>query len=53
MAHEWGYRSLQLAAISTNPGGLAFWRREGFEDIRRTTNQRFTGDVIVMERTIK
>jgi RimJ/RimL family protein N-acetyltransferase len=53
MAHEWGYRRLQLAAISTNPGGLAFWRREGFEEIRRTTNQRFTGEVIVMERTIK
>jgi len=52
MAQEWGYRRLQLAAISTNPGGLAFWRHEGFEDIRRTTNHRFTGEVIVMERPI-
>ena len=53
MAQEWGYRRLQLAAISTNPRGLAFWRREGFEEIRRTTNQRFIGEVIVMERPIK
>ena len=53
MAQEWGCRRLQLAAISTNPCGLAFWGREGFEEIRRTTNQRFIGEVIVMERPIK
>jgi len=53
MVREWGYRRMQLAAISTNPRGLAFWQREGFEEIRRTTNQRFIGDVIVMERAVR
>ena len=30
----------------------AFWQREGFDEIRRTVNPRFSGDVIVMQRTI-
>ncbi|RQM44027.1 GNAT family N-acetyltransferase [Paraburkholderia bannensis] len=53
MARERGYRRLQLAAISTNPGALAFWQREGFETAYSTTNPRFIGNVIVMERPIR
>lgn len=52
MAREWGHRAVQLAVISTNPDAQAFWRREGFDEIRRTVNPRFTGDVIVMQRAI-
>ncbi|MCA8295489.1 GNAT family N-acetyltransferase [Burkholderia sp. AU30198] len=53
MAREWGYRVAQLAVISTNPRAQAFWQREGFDEIRRTVNPRFTGDVIVMQRPIR
>ncbi|VWC63722.1 GNAT family N-acetyltransferase [Burkholderia lata] len=53
MAREWGHRTVQLAVISTNPDAEAFWRREGFAEIRRTVNPRFTGDVIVMQRQIR
>jgi len=53
MAKDWDCRRLQLAAISTNPRALAFWQREGFEIVHRTTNPRFVGEVIAMERPIK
>ncbi|MBZ5789695.1 GNAT family N-acetyltransferase [Burkholderia contaminans] len=53
MAREWGFRTVQLAVISTNPSAQAFWQREGFVEIRRTVNPRFTGDVIVMQRPIR
>ncbi|MCA8215211.1 GNAT family N-acetyltransferase [Burkholderia cepacia] len=52
MAREWGFRRAQLAVVSTNPRAFAFWQREGFEEIRRATNQRFLGELIVMERPI-
>lgn len=52
MAREWGYRRLQLAGIATNPRAVAFWEREGFKEVRRSTNQRFIGEVIVMERPV-
>jgi RimJ/RimL family protein N-acetyltransferase len=53
MAGEWGYRSAQLAVVSTNPRAHAFWEREGFAEIRRASSPRFTGDLIVMERPIR
>jgi GNAT superfamily N-acetyltransferase len=53
MAREWGYRRVQLAAVSSNPRALAFWQREGFEEIRRTINRRFLGELIVMERAFQ
>ncbi|WGY70586.1 GNAT family N-acetyltransferase [Burkholderia cepacia] len=53
MARDWGYCLAQLAVISTNPRALAFWQREGFDEIRRTVNPKFTGDVIVMQRPIR
>ncbi|MDN7855573.1 GNAT family N-acetyltransferase [Burkholderia cepacia] len=52
MAGEWGYRAAQLAVVSTNPRAYAFWQREGFEEIRRASSPRFTGDLIVMQRPI-
>jgi ribosomal protein S18 acetylase RimI-like enzyme len=53
MANEWGYRTAQLAVVSTNWRARAFWQREGFEEIRRASTSRFTGDLIVMERPIR
>jgi ribosomal protein S18 acetylase RimI-like enzyme len=53
MADEWGYRTAQLAVVSTNWRASAFWQREGFEEIRRATTPKFTGDLIVMERPIR
>lgn len=53
MARGWGCTRLQLAVISTNPRALAFWQREGFGIVDRRSNPRFTGDVIVMERTVR
>jgi GNAT superfamily N-acetyltransferase len=52
MAGDWGYRAAQLAVVSTNPRAYAFWQREGFEEIRRASSPRFTGDLIVMQRPI-
>ncbi|MCA8097877.1 GNAT family N-acetyltransferase [Burkholderia contaminans] len=52
MASECGYRSIQLAVVSTNPRASAFWQREGFEEIRRASSPEFTGDLIVMQRSI-
>ncbi|KWN09206.1 hypothetical protein WM21_27640 [Burkholderia ubonensis] len=53
IAREWGYRTAQLAVVSTNPRAYAFWQREGFEEIRRTSSPTFTGDLIVMQRPIR
>jgi GNAT superfamily N-acetyltransferase len=53
MANEWGYRTAQLAVVATNWRACAFWQREGFEEIRRASTSRFTGDLIVMERPIR
>lgn len=52
MAREWGFRRAQLATVSTNRRAIAFWQREGFEEIRRTTNPRFLGELIVTDRPI-
>ncbi|MCA7915706.1 GNAT family N-acetyltransferase [Burkholderia contaminans] len=52
MAGRWGYRAAQLAVVSTNSRAYAFWQREGFKEIRRASNPRFTGNLIVMQRPI-
>ena len=46
---NWGYVQLQIGVVSTNHGGYNFWRRNGFKDLRRVVNNRFTGEMIVME----
>ncbi|OKO87289.1 hypothetical protein AC629_14465 [Bradyrhizobium sp. NAS80.1] len=53
LARGWGSTMIQLAVISTNPRAFAFWQREGFEILYRTSNPRFSGDVIVMKRAIQ
>ena len=53
MAANWGYRAAQLAVVSTNPRAHAFWQREGFEEIKRASSPRFTGELIVMQRPIQ
>ncbi|WP_322037477.1 GNAT family N-acetyltransferase [Burkholderia cepacia] len=52
MVGEWGYRAAQLAVVSTNPRAHAFWQCEGFDEIRRVNSSEFTGDLIVMQRSI-
>jgi RimJ/RimL family protein N-acetyltransferase len=52
MAATWGYRTAQLAVVATNARAYAFWKREGFAEIRRASNARFTGELIVMQRAI-
>jgi GNAT superfamily N-acetyltransferase len=52
MARKWGYSTAQLAVVSSNPRAQAFWQREGFVEIRRVSSPRFTGDLIVMQRSI-
>lgn len=52
MASEWGHRNIQLAVVATNPRAHAFWEREGFEEIRRTANAKFTGEIVVLRRRI-
>ncbi|ALK33668.1 GNAT family N-acetyltransferase [Burkholderia plantarii] len=53
MAGEWGYRTAQLAVVSTNPRAYSFWQREGFAEIRRESSPRFTGELIVLQRPIR
>lgn len=53
MAREWGYRTAQLAVVSTNLRAHAFWQREGFTELRRASNPKFTGDLVVMQRPIR
>ncbi|MDF3832878.1 GNAT family N-acetyltransferase [Cupriavidus basilensis] len=53
MTRGWGCTMIRLAVISTNPRAFAFWQREGFDILYRTSNPRFTGDVIVMARAIR
>jgi len=52
LARTWSCSHLRLAVISTNVRAFDFWRREGFEEIERKTNSRFTGEAVVMQRRI-
>lgn len=52
MASQWGHQNVQLAIVSTNTRAQVFWRREGFEEIRRTSNAKFIGEIVVMQRPI-
>jgi RimJ/RimL family protein N-acetyltransferase len=52
MARGWGCTRTRLAVVSTNPRALAFWQREGFETLYRVNNERFVGELIVMERAL-
>lgn len=52
MARGWGCTRTRLAVVSTNPRALSFWQREGFETLYRVDNERFLGELIVMERAL-
>jgi GNAT superfamily N-acetyltransferase len=52
VAAGWGCTALRIAVIETNLRALAFWRREGFAELYRKPAPRFTGQAIVMERTV-
>ncbi|WGS50738.1 GNAT family N-acetyltransferase [Paraburkholderia sp. D15] len=51
-ARRWGCSRMQLAVVSTNARGFAFWQREGFAEIRRKVNRRFVGELIVLGRCV-
>ncbi|WP_186308704.1 GNAT family N-acetyltransferase [Paraburkholderia sp. BCC1885] len=53
LALEWDCSRIQLATLSTNLRGIAFWQREGFTELRRAHNPRFPAELIVMERRIR
>jgi GNAT superfamily N-acetyltransferase len=53
VALDWGCSKMRLAANSPNLRALAFWQREGFTELYRTTNPRFIGELVVMERPIQ
>ncbi len=53
MVRGWGCTRLQLAAVASNPGALAFWRRMGFDEVRRACNPRFAAELVVMERAVR
>jgi RimJ/RimL family protein N-acetyltransferase len=53
LARSLDCRRLQLATLSANLRGVAFWRREGFKELRRVNNPRFPAELIVMERPIE
>lgn len=50
LAADWGCSAIQLAVIETNVRGHAFWRREGFAEVRRKSIPGVTGAAIVMGR---
>jgi GNAT superfamily N-acetyltransferase len=52
LASRSGCNALRLAAIATNPRGVAFWKREGFAEVTRRALSGYTGEAIVMQRAI-
>ncbi len=50
LALAWGCPTLGLAVLDGNPRALAFWRREGFTEVRRKKVPGFRGEAIVMAR---
>jgi GNAT superfamily N-acetyltransferase len=52
LSKSWGCNALRLAVIDKNERGLAFWKREGFDELYRKPTSRFTGDAIVMQTAL-
>lgn len=53
LARKWDCNRIRLATLSTNLHGVAFWRREGFNELHRASYPRFPAELIVMERPIE
>jgi ribosomal protein S18 acetylase RimI-like enzyme len=52
ISKSWNCQMLRLAVIETNQQALSFWKREGFNEIYRKSFPQYTGEAIVMERSI-
>jgi GNAT superfamily N-acetyltransferase len=52
LARSWECTRLRLAVIDKNARGLRFWQRQGFVELYRKPKPEFTGDAIVMQRTL-
>lgn len=52
LARSWGCARMRLAVIDKNVRGLRFWRREGFAELYRKPTVEYTGDAIVLQRTL-
>ncbi|MGG1945748.1 GNAT family N-acetyltransferase [Trinickia sp. NRRL B-1857] len=52
MVRRWGCTRMRLAVVSSNRRAFSFWQREGFETLYRVNNERFLGELIVMERPL-
>jgi GNAT superfamily N-acetyltransferase len=52
LAGQWGCTRLRIAVIETNKRALSFWTREGFVELYRKPSDRYTGDVVFMERAL-
>jgi len=51
----WGAHSLQLGVMEQNPDAERFWRRHGFEEVRRqphTSDTGYRSRIIVMRRPL-
>jgi len=48
----WGHVTLQIGVVSTNHAGHSFWKHSGFRELRRVVNSRFSGEMIIMERSL-
>ncbi|MCY9836325.1 MULTISPECIES: N-acetyltransferase [Aeromonas] len=52
MAAGWGCTTLRLGVIETNAPALHFWSKHGFKQVDRKQIAGFTGDTLVMTRTV-
>jgi GNAT superfamily N-acetyltransferase len=52
LARSWQCDELRLAVIDKNLRALCFWQREGFRELYRKPVSSFTGDAIVMHKTL-
>jgi GNAT superfamily N-acetyltransferase len=52
LSRSWGCTALRLSVIDKNLQALAFWQREGFIEMYRKPTTQFTGDAIVMQRSL-
>ncbi|MGY3859023.1 GNAT family N-acetyltransferase [Aeromonas veronii] len=51
-AAGWGCSAMRLGVIETNLPALHFWSRHGFQQVNRKRISGFSGDTLVMSRTV-
>lgn len=52
MATSWGCTAMRLGVIETNLPALHFWSKHGFRQLARKSIPGFSGDTLIMSRTI-